>query len=69
MMPFDLCPLCGGELAQRDVEKLLRGRGQTAVLRVQTEVCRRCGERLYAREDVSRFQQMRATLRAITGSP
>jgi YgiT-type zinc finger domain-containing protein len=67
-MPFDLCPLCDGELVQRDVEKLLRGLGRTVVLRVQAEVCLQCGERLYAREDVSRFQQMRATLRAITGS-
>lgn len=68
MMPFDLCPLCGGKLVQRDVEKYLHSGGRSAVLRVQAEVCLRCGERLYSREDATRFQQVRATLRAITGS-
>ncbi len=53
---------------EKEVKQLLRGGHHTAGLHVQTEVCLRGGERLYSREDVSRFQQVRATLRAITGS-
>jgi YgiT-type zinc finger domain-containing protein len=52
MMPFNKCPACGGEMVEKDVEKLLRGGIHTAVLTVRAEVCLRCGERLYSQETV-----------------
>jgi YgiT-type zinc finger domain-containing protein len=62
MMPFSQCPVCGGEMIEKDVEKLLRGGVHTAVLTVRAEVCLRCGERLYPQETVRRFEQIRAKL-------
>jgi YgiT-type zinc finger domain-containing protein len=62
MQPFDRCPVCGGELVRKTVQKLLRGGGDTAVLQVEAEVCLRCGERLYSQETVRRFEQVRAKL-------
>ena len=62
MMPFSKCPVCGGELSERNVEKLLRGGIHTAVLTVHAEVCLNCGERLYTQETVRRFEQIRAKL-------
>ncbi|GAB4436605.1 MAG: hypothetical protein Kow00120_03700 [Anaerolineae bacterium] len=62
MMPFEKCPVCGGELVEKEVEKLLRGGNHTAVVRVHAEVCIRCGERLYAEETVRCFEQIRAKL-------
>jgi YgiT-type zinc finger domain-containing protein len=62
MMPFEKCPVCGGELVEKEVEKLLRGGVHTAVLKVQAEVCLRCGERLYPQETVKRFEEIRAKL-------
>jgi len=62
MLPFDKCPVCGGEMVEKDVEKLLRGGLDTAVLTVHAEVCLRCGERLYTQEVVKRFEQIRAKL-------
>jgi YgiT-type zinc finger domain-containing protein len=62
MMPFNKCPVCGGEMVEKDVEKLLRGGIHTAVLTVHAEVCLRCGERLYSQETVRRFGQIRAKL-------
>ena len=62
MMPFERCPVCGGELVEKEVEKLLRGGNHTAVLNVPAEVCLRCGERLYAQETVRRFEEIRAKL-------
>ena len=59
MMPFNECPVCGGELIEKEVEKLLRGGNHVAVLTVQAEVCLRCGERLYSQETVRRFEQIR----------
>jgi YgiT-type zinc finger domain-containing protein len=62
MKPFDKCPVCGGELVEKDVEKLLRGGVHTAVLKVRAAVCLRCGERLYPAETVRRFEQIRQKL-------
>ena len=62
MKPFDKCPVCGGELIEKEVEKLLRGGLHTAVLRVRAEVCLRCGERLYSAETVKYFEQIRQKL-------
>jgi len=62
MKPFDKCPICGGELVEKDVEKLLKGGIHTAVLKVRAEVCLRCGERLYSVETVRRFEQIRQKL-------
>ena len=62
MLPFEKCPTCGGDMVEKEVEKLLRGGNNTAVLKVKTEVCLHCGEHLYSQETVSRFEQIRAKL-------
>ena len=62
MMPFDKCPVCGGEVVEKDVEKLLRGGIHTAVVKVRAEVCLKCGERLYSKATIRRFEQIRAKL-------
>jgi len=62
MMPFEKCPICGGELVEKEVEKLLRGGVHVAVLKVRAEVCLRCGERLYSQEIVRQFEEIRAKL-------
>jgi YgiT-type zinc finger domain-containing protein len=61
-MPFEQCPVCGGDLVEKEVEKILRGGANTAVLKVCAEVCLRCGERLYSQEIVRRFEQIKAKL-------
>jgi YgiT-type zinc finger domain-containing protein len=62
MKPFEKCPVCGGELVEKEVEKLLKGGVHTAVLRVRAEVCLQCGERLYSAETIKRFEQIRQKL-------
>ncbi len=62
MIPFSECPICGGEVVEKEMEKLLRGGNNTAVLTVRAEVCLRCGERSYSTETVQRFEQIRAKL-------
>ena len=62
MRQFEQCPVCGGELVEAEVEKLLRGGIHTAVVRVCAEVCLHCGERLYSQETVRRFEEIRARL-------
>ncbi len=62
MMPFTQCPVCGGELVEKQVEKLLRGGCHTALICVSAEVCLHCGERLYSQDVVRRFEQIRTKL-------
>ena len=60
--PFDKCPVCGGELEEKSVEKLLRGDVNTAIIRVRAEVCLHCGERLYSQDTVRLFEEIRRKL-------
>ena len=62
MMPFEKCPICGGEVVEKEVEKLLRGGGNTATVRVLAEVCLQCGERLYDQETIRCFERIRDRL-------
>jgi YgiT-type zinc finger domain-containing protein len=62
MLPFKKCPVCGGEIIKKRVEKLLRGGNNTAVISVFAEVCTHCGERLYSKETVENFEQIRLKL-------
>ena len=62
MKPFENCPVCGGELETKQVEKLLRGGGNTVSIKVSAEVCLHCGERLYTEDVVRTFEEIRGKL-------
>ncbi len=62
MLPFQNCPVCGGEIFEKEVQKLLSGGRHTAIVRVKAEVCLRCGERLYSSETVRFFEEIREKL-------
>ncbi|MFZ2727536.1 MAG: YgiT-type zinc finger protein [Methylococcaceae bacterium] len=62
MMPFTNCPLCGGELETKLVEKIVRGGQHTAVLNVSADVCLHCGEKLYSEDTVRYFENIRYKL-------
>jgi YgiT-type zinc finger domain-containing protein len=56
---FEMCPICGGKIAEKEVEKVLKGGTNTAIMKLTAEVCLHCGERLYTPETVSRFEGVR----------
>ena len=62
MKPFDQCPVGGGELVEKRVEKLLRGGVNVATVHVDAQVCLRCGERFYPQETVRWFEELRRKL-------
>jgi YgiT-type zinc finger domain-containing protein len=62
MNPFEKCPVCGGELVEKEVEKLLRGGANTAVMKVRADICLHCGERLYSEETIRHFEEVRRKL-------
>jgi YgiT-type zinc finger domain-containing protein len=63
MLSFEKCPVCGGELKEKMVEKILHGGNHAAVLHVNAEVCLHCGERLYTTETVRMFEKIRNKLK------
>lgn len=62
MIQFNKCPICGGEVVEKEVEKLLRGGNNTAVVKVTAEVCLHCGERLYSKDTITFFEKIRLKL-------
>ena len=62
VIPFNKCPICGGEVVEKEVEKLLRSGKNTAIIKVHAEVCLHCGERLYSKDTVSLFERIRSKL-------
>ena len=64
MKSFSKCPVCGGATIEKEVEKLLRGGVNFAAVTVRAEVCLHCGERLYSKDAVEHFEQVRARLRS-----
>lgn len=57
-----MCPVCGGDTIEKEFEKLLRGGVNLAAVTVHAEVCLHCGERLYSKDTVEHFEQVRAKL-------
>ncbi len=62
--PFDECPVCGGELVEKRVTKLLEGGNNVVRIMVDAEVCLKCRERLYSSETIRRFEEIRRKLAA-----
>ncbi len=60
--PGNKCPVCGGQTVHKQVEKLVKGGSDTAMLKVEADVCLSCGERLYGVDTIRRFEQIRAKL-------
>jgi YgiT-type zinc finger domain-containing protein len=58
-----VCPICGGEVVLKEVEKLIRGGNDVVVVRVLAGVCLKCGERIYDKETQEEFQRLRRELR------
>ena len=62
MEGFDKCPICSGELKNKNVEKVLRGGNNTAITTVNADVCLHCGERLYSQDTIKEFEKIRHKL-------
>ena len=64
MASFDRCPVCGGPIVEREVEKGLRGGVVRETVRMRTDVCLKCGERLYTPEAGQRLENTGSGLKA-----
>ncbi|MDH5682051.1 MAG: YgiT-type zinc finger protein [Spirochaetota bacterium] len=63
MKGFSQCPLCGGDVTDKEVDKLLWGGNDTADIKVSARVCLKCGERMYDEKTILRFEEIRKKLK------
>ena len=56
------CPLCDSGMVTRCVEDLVRGGNHTAIVCLETDVCGRCGERVYPSQMLRHFEDIRSKL-------
>ena len=62
MSEHGLCPICGGELIDKQVEVLLRGGDHTAVVHVPAFKCVYCREVLYVASIAREFERITSQL-------
>lgn len=59
-MKVGICPICGGEMADKSVDVVDTIDGKLVIIRgVSAEVCVRCGERLYSGEEMRKMEKLR----------
>ena len=58
-MKVGVCPICGGEMADKNVDVAETIDGKLVIIRgVSAEVCVRCGERLYSKEEMKKMEKL-----------
>ena len=62
MCKHHMCPICGGQLIDKQVEVLLRGGDHTAVVHAPALKCVYCREELYAASIVREFERITSQL-------
>ena len=65
---LDKCPVCGDGIVKKQVNKVLRGGNLTETVKIQAEVCLRCGERFYEPEVIKHCEKVRAKLKKMANS-
>ena len=60
MASLEKCPVCGSPIVEREVEKISRGDVVREAARIRTDVCLKCGERLYTPEGAQRLENTRS---------
>ena len=65
-MLTSVCPLCGGKVVEKEVEKIVKGGNVVAILRVKAGVCEKCGERFYTKEVHKKIEEIRSEFKQKT---
>jgi YgiT-type zinc finger domain-containing protein len=62
MMPFTKCPVCSGDIMEKQVEEIIYSGNNALIINVPAEVCLKCGERLYSPEVIQKMESIKAKL-------
>ena len=58
----ELCPICGGELVEKNTETIIRGGNDTAVIQMRALVCTKCGEHIYPIQTIRSMEKIKLQL-------
>jgi len=59
-MKAGICPICGGEMADKSVDVVDTINRKLVIIRgISAEVCVRCGERLYSQCQMKKMEKLR----------
>jgi len=59
-MKVGICPICGGKTARKNVDVVDTVNGKFIIIRgISAEVCVRCGERLYSKNEMKKMEKLR----------
>jgi YgiT-type zinc finger domain-containing protein len=62
LLPFEKCPVCAGQIVEKEVNEKIKGGGKAVTLKVRAYVCSECSERLYSLDIVKKFERIKAQL-------
>ncbi|TBR56677.1 hypothetical protein B4U84_28010 [Westiellopsis prolifica IICB1] len=63
MLPFDKCPVCAGQVVEKEVTEVISGGKNKATLKLSAYVCCRCSERFYSLNTVRHIEKIKAELK------
>ena len=56
-------PPLRGKVVEKEVEKIVKGGNDVAILRVRAGVCEKCGEKFYTKEVHKKIEEIRSELK------
>lgn len=69
-MRVGICPLCGGETVDKNVEVIETVNGRWVIIKgVPAEVCTQCGERLYSENEMRKMEELREKIQNNLAKP
>lgn len=57
------CPICGGDVQEKEVTEVLTGGENTAFIKLKTGVCLHCGDRLFSADTIKQFEEIETKLK------
>jgi len=57
------CPMCGGKVEEKKVDKIIDAGRDFVILEVNAGVCEHCGEKIYTKETHEKIREIRKELK------
>ena len=57
------CPICGGEVREKEVTEVLTGGKNTTFIKLKAGVCLHCGDRLFSSDTIKQFEEIETKLK------
>jgi YgiT-type zinc finger domain-containing protein len=62
VLPFNKCPVCAGQIVEKEVTEIISCGGNEAALKLRAYVCCKCSEHFYSLTTVKHIEKIRAEL-------